>query len=155
MKKSTVPVVVKKQYLSSIDGSLHYCEVIPFQNGVHIRDFPSDNRMDGKNLWPVCLKLFTMDLWVLNKVLGSTGWHRLTLTEHHTASFQIFPSHCGLYPCNRQEKLIQKSNIFTSISKTIPKLLWHTISLWKTEKPNQGSVLMSFRMKVCVPLLGW
>lgn len=45
------------QYLSGIDCSLHYGEVVSVQNGVHVRNLPSEDRGNNEahNIKHACL----------------------------------------------------------------------------------------------------
>ena len=106
------------QYLSGIDCSLHYGEVVSVQNGVHVRNLPSEDRENNQtyNIKHACLHSSHRTSANVHrksvncKISNSHGFtytvHVLTLTERHTAFCQTSPSQCELYPCGNHMETI-------------------------------------------------
>lgn len=74
-------------HLCGVDGSLHNGEVISVQNVVEIRDLPSNERRHTYIII-IDLQIYTT-LWYQHQIPQQV--EILTLTEHHTAFYQISP----------------------------------------------------------------
>lgn len=114
------------QYLSGEDGSLHYGEVVSVQNGVHVRDVPSENRAGNKTLNrnPALALSTSVDLTSISQQKSIQLWVHihypytvLTLTEHHTAFFQTSPSQREPCPCGRKRWTCFRKSLQPQIHK--------------------------------------